>query len=165
MKMFCSQCGSNNIPSAKFCSQCGTAMQNNSEIPVIDAVAEQIDSAPISSNRNRVAIPPGVEGWSWGAFIFGWIWAVCNKTWIGLLALVPGLGFIMHIILGFKGREWAWQNDDWDNLEHFQRIQRRWSQWAIGIVLGFFVLILIAVLLTSTSFFYFLKSSSGALNT
>ena len=112
-----------------------------------------------------MAIPPGVEGWSWGAFIFGWIWAVCNKTWIGLLALVPGLGFIMHIILGFKGREWAWQNDDWDNLEHFQRIQRRWSQWAIGIVLGFFVLILIAVLLTSTSFFYFLKSSSGALNT
>jgi len=163
--MFCAQCGSHNILSAKFCTQCGTAMQNNSEIPVFDAVSEQIDSAPISSNRNSVAIPPGVEGWSWGAFIFGWIWAVCNKTWIGLLALVPGLGFIMHIILGFKGREWAWKNDDWDNLEHFQRIQRRWSQWAIGIVLGFFVLILIAVLLTSTSFFYFLKSSSGALNT
>jgi hypothetical protein len=163
--MFCSQCGSNNFPSAKFCTQCGFAMLNPSEIPVVDVIAEQIDSAPMSSNRNRVVIPPEVEGWSWGAFIFGWIWAVCNKTWIGLLALVPGLGFIMHIILGFKGREWAWQNDNWDNLEHFQRIQRRWSQWAIGIILGFFTLILLAVLLTSTSFFYLLKSSSGVLNT
>ena len=163
--MFCSQCGKSNSDTAKFCSECGTALRDPSNIPVFDSVAEQMDSAPMSAHRNHIPIPPGVEGWSWGAFIFGWFWAVCNKTWIGLLALVPGIGFIMHIILGFKGREWAWQNDQWDNLEHFQRVQRRWSQWAIGIVLGLFSLMILGIILSSATLVYFFKSSSGALTT
>jgi hypothetical protein len=72
-----------------------------------------------------------------------------------LLALLPGVGFIMHIILGFKGREWAWQNDQWESVEHFQKVQRRWSQWGVGIVLlfiGFFVLMIF--LSTSTTYWF-----------
>jgi zinc-ribbon domain len=163
--MFCSQCGKSNAEHAKFCTHCGVAIADQSSVPVMDAVAEQLDSAPISPQRNQVAIPPGVEGWSWGAFIFGWFWAVCNKTWIGLLALVPGLGFIMHIILGFKGREWAWQNDQWDNLEHFQRVQRRWSQWGIGIVLGIIGLMFLGLILSTATFSYFLETPSSAVRT
>ena len=53
--------------------------------------------------------PPEISGWSWGAFFLNWIWAIGNRTWIGLLALVPYVGFIMCIALGVKGREWAWQ--------------------------------------------------------
>lgn len=78
-----------------------------------------------------VEIPEGVKGWSWGAFMFNWIWAIGNKTWIGLLAFVPYIGFIMAIILGIKGREWAWQNKQWDSVEHFQKVQRRWSLWSL----------------------------------
>lgn len=153
--MFCSQCGKSNLLIAKFCTQCGNVLVQSESLPIVDTVAEQIDSAPISNHRNQIPIPQGIDGWSWGAFIFGWFWAVCNKTWIGLLALVPGVGFIMHIILGFKGREWAWQNDQWDSVEHFQKVQRRWSQWGIGIVLlciGFFVLMIF--LSTSTTYFF-----------
>jgi len=36
-------------------------------------------------------IPPGVKGWSWGAFLLNWIWAIGNQTWIGLLAHVHHL--------------------------------------------------------------------------
>ncbi len=92
-------------------------------------------------------VPEGVKGWSWGAFLLGWIWAIGNRTWIGLLALVPGVGFIMRIVLGFKGREWAWQNKSWDNFEHFQRVQRKWSVWGAGIAGVAIVLILLAVAL------------------
>ncbi|MBM3114797.1 hypothetical protein [Jeongeupia naejangsanensis] len=80
-------------------------------------------------------IPHGVEGWSWGAFLWNWVWAVGNKTWIGLLCLLPYIGFVFIIVLGFKGREWAWQNNKWDSVEHFNAVQRKWSLWG-GVVFG-----------------------------
>lgn len=76
-------------------------------------------------------MPDGIKGWSWGAFCFNWLWAVFNKTWIGLLAFVPYIGFIVSIVLGVKGREWAWQNKRWDSVEHFNRVQRKWSLWGL----------------------------------
>jgi hypothetical protein len=57
-----------------------------------------------------------------------------NKTWIGLLVIVPYVGFIMSIILGFKGREWAWKNKQWDSVEHFNRVQKKWSFWGVIVV-------------------------------
>lgn len=76
-------------------------------------------------------IPEGVKGWSWGAFVWGWIWAVSNKTWVGLLCFIPYLGIIVKFYLGIKGRELAWQNKRWDSLEHFNSVQRKWSLWAL----------------------------------
>jgi len=78
-------------------------------------------------------VPESVKGWSWGAFLLNWIWAIGNRTWIGLLVFIPYIGFIMAIVLGFKGREWAWKNNHWDNVEHFNEVQRRWSFWGVAI--------------------------------
>jgi hypothetical protein len=33
----------------------------------------------------------------------------------------------MVIALGIKGREWAWRHCDWDSVEHFKRVQKKWS--------------------------------------
>jgi Tfp pilus assembly major pilin PilA len=88
-----------------------------------------------SGMGNLYPVPPEASGWSWGAFSLNWIWAIGNRTWIGLLALVPYLGFIVAIILGVKGREWAWQNKRWDSIEHFNRVQRRWSIWGACLLL------------------------------
>ena len=91
-------------------------------------------------------MPDGVKGWSWGAFFLNWIWAIGNRTWIGVLALVPYVGWIMVFWLGFKGREMAWKNKQWDSLEHFNRVQRKWSQWGVGItVVALIIGILAAV--------------------
>ncbi len=98
-----------------------------------------------SGQGTGVEIPDGIKGWSWGALTLNWIWAIGNKTWIGLFALVPYVGIIMSITLGIKGREWAWQNKRWDSVEHFQRVQRKWSLW--GIVF-FSLSIMIASILT-----------------
>lgn len=100
-----------------------------------------------SGQGKSVDLPPGVAGWSWGAFFLSWLWALGNKTWIGLLALVPYVGFIMAIILGIKGRQWAWQNKRWESVEEFNRIQRRWSLWGIIIVGGFMLLGILAAIL------------------
>mgnify|MGYP000273471409 CR=1 FL=1 len=89
------------------------------------------------SNENNsgggalIDIPAGVKGFSWGALIWSWLWSIFNGTWIGLLALVPYVGFGVAIYLGFKGREMAWRNKRWDSLEHFNRVQRSWTRWGL----------------------------------
>lgn len=81
-------------------------------------------------------IPDGVKGWSWGAFFLSWIWAIGNRTYLGLLGLIPYVSFIVRIWLGLKGRELAWQNKAWDSLEQFNETQRKWSMWGVIIVGG-----------------------------
>jgi Tfp pilus assembly major pilin PilA len=53
----------------------------------------------------------------------------------------------MLLILGVKGREWAWRNKRWESLEHFNRVQRKWSIWGLAIIglalLGTFAAIVI----------------------
>lgn len=101
-----------------------------------------------TSGMGKLAtIPDGVEGWSWGAFLLNWIWAIGNNTWIGLLCLVPYIGFVMAIVLGFKGREWAWRNKRWKSVDHFNEVQKDWSFWAVLIVGGAFVLGIVAAIL------------------
>ena len=115
--VFCRGCGKEIHESAPACPHCGAP----------NAVATATGS---------VGLPDGVKGWSWGAFLLNWIWAIGNKTWVGLLCLVPVVGVVMAFVLGFKGREWAWKNARWDSLEHFNRVQRLWSIWALILTLG-----------------------------
>lgn len=105
--------------------------------PPKSVVADVIGSSENNSGGGgTIDIPPGVKGWSWGAFLWNWIWAPFNKTWIGLLALVPYVGIIVVFYLGFKGREMAWRNKRWDSLEHFNRVQRSWSKWGLILIVG-----------------------------
>jgi hypothetical protein len=85
-----------------------------------------------NSGQGKGIIPPeGVSGWSWGAFLLSWIWAIGNRTWVGLFALIPYVGFVVAIILGIKGREWAWQNKEWESVEHFLAVQKKWTFWGV----------------------------------
>jgi len=99
-----------------------------------------------TSGRGRLDhLPEGVAGWSWGGFVFSWIWAIGNRTWPGLLGLVPGVGLAVRVLLGMKGRQWAWQSRRWDSLAHFNRVQRRWSM-AAGVVVALVLVALVAAI-------------------
>lgn len=129
--VFCRGCGKEIHESAATCPHCGAPQGKGSSAAGGD-------------------IPDGVRGWSWGAFLLNWIWAIGNKTWIGLLALVPYVGFIMAIILGFKGREWAWQNGEWESVEHFNRVQRLWTIWGL-VITGVLVLLIVAAVVVGAA--------------
>lgn len=86
-------------------------------------------------------------GWNWGAFLLSLLWSIGNQVWIGLLCLVPYLGWVMCIILGFKGNEWAWQYRRWDSIEHFRETQRIWANWGLGIVIVSFLFWFLLVVL------------------
>ena len=60
----------------------------------------------------------------------------------------------MAIILGIKGREWAWKNARWDSLGHFNRVQRLWSIWGLVLVLGFFLLIALVLIVVPAAIFW-----------
>jgi len=107
------------------------------------------DANTMDTAHDGQHLPAGVAGWSWGAFVFSWIWAIGNRTWWGLLGLVPGVGLVMRVVLGVKGREWAWRSRNWDSVDHFQRVQRRWSI-AAGVCLGLVLLALVAALALPT---------------
>lgn len=124
--VYCAGCGAQIHESAKACPNCGFARG--------------------ASAATADAIPDGVKGWSWGAFLLNWIWGIGNSVWIALLCLVPYVGLIMAIVLGVKGREWAWKAKKWDSLEHFNRVQRSWSKWGVIVCLiGFVVGIVVAI--------------------
>ena len=108
-------------------------------------------SAENTSGYGKLAvIPPQIKGWNWGAFVWGWIWGIGNSTWIALLDLIPYVNFVMPFILRARGNQWAWQNKRWDSVDHFQRVQRSWYNWAIIFTVVIF-LIGIIILITIIS--------------
>lgn len=107
-------------------------MNNIYETPKSDLTKNLVEEN--NSGMKQNVFPAGVSGWSWGAFMFNWLWAIFNKTWIGLLCFIPYIGIIFTFYLGIKGRELAWKNKRWDSLEHFNRVQRKWSLWSLVFV-------------------------------
>lgn len=94
-----------------------------------------------TSGKGKLAIvPEDIKKWNWGAFLLSWIWGLSNRTYISLLTFVPAVGLAMPFILGAKGSEWAWRNKQWESVELFKRVQRKWS------VAGVLVLVALPVL-------------------
>lgn len=87
-----------------------------------------------------------LESFNWGAFFWSWIWALRYGIWIGLLALIPGVGLIMRFILGFRGNRWAAQHNVITNMDQFLLVQRRWG--LAGIIV--FIIIPLSLMLWAT---------------
>lgn len=63
-----------------------------------------------STSGSSIQVPDEIKGWNWGAFLMSPLWPFTNRVWIGLLAWVPYVGWIMLFVLGAKGNEWAWKS-------------------------------------------------------
>lgn len=107
-----------------------------------------IPTFPKPDFPSTIAMPQEARRWNWGAFLLTWIWGIGNNVMISFLCLVPFVNLVMPIVLGIKGGEWAWQNKRWDNVEHFQRVQKTWA-W-VG-----FVLSLVTIIIMIVAFSYF----------
>jgi hypothetical protein len=87
-----------------------------------------------SGTGPTAVLPAELQGFNVGAFLLNWIWAIAHQTWIGLLCLIPCVGFVMAIVLGIKGNEYAWQNRRWESIEQFKATQKIWMYWGIGVI-------------------------------
>ena len=119
------------VPAKELIHKSMERVEDSTQVVNIQSISSELSNPNTKKFDKNSTIPEGIKGWSWGAFLLNWIWSIGNNTWIGLLSLIPYLGIIMVIILGIKGREWAWKNKQWDSVEHFQRVQRKWSKWGV----------------------------------
>jgi hypothetical protein len=66
--------------------------------------------------------------WNWGAFLLSPVWGVFNGAAIkGFLALLPVIGIIFSIMLGYSGNRIAWKARHWESEEQFEKSQRSWA--------------------------------------
>lgn len=121
---YCRQCGQATKNTSAFCPHCGSQQHDNANTP---NYGKQLRHLPASPQTEALT------GWSWGALVFGPIWAVFNKIkpWMSLLALIPITEIPMTIVLAFKGRQWSWESGAWKDIEHFNRVQKKWDRVAI----------------------------------
>jgi hypothetical protein len=101
-----------------------------------------------SGQGETAEVPQEIIQWNWGAVFLNWIWGIRNKTYIAFLCMIPIVGFIMMIVLGMKGNEWAWQNKRWDSIEQFLKEQRTWSKWGLRIAALLLVLGILGFIMT-----------------
>ncbi len=97
-------------------------------------------------NRYRVkgqAFPKNINCFNWGAFFLTPLWGLFNNTPAACLSFVlpfiPYAGWFLTIIFslfcGVKGNVWAWENKEWESIEQFHSVQRKWAAWGVCIEL------------------------------
>jgi hypothetical protein len=94
-------------------------------------VALPVRVRPAASESFR-QLQEELEKFCWGGLLWGPWWAIYHRIWIGLLGFVPILGLGVALLLGFKGRRWAWERGSYASLTRFRRAQRWWVvSWVI----------------------------------
>ncbi len=106
-----------------------SAPTNIESNPIVqNIILEPVNQAPTGINQNpsqggvNGPLPSELTGWNWGAFLMSWIWAIGNKTYIGLLALLSPISLIVSIVLGVKGNEWAWKNRKFESRVNIKNV-------------------------------------------
>ncbi|WP_369932362.1 ribonuclease G [Lactococcus taiwanensis] len=86
--------------------------------------------------------------WNWGAFVNPIGFSCGNRTYLGLLTLVPIFNIIWVFVLGAKGESWALdnRNNNYRDEEEFRKVMDTWKragfvQFLIGV--GSFIIYLI----------------------
>ena len=115
---------------------------------------EKATPAPADPTSKSGPFPAELNGWNWGAFFMGWIWALGMSNVIGFLLcfFLSGIG---SIIVGIKGNEWAWKSRKFDSVEQFRAVQHTWAVWGVVLFIASFLItgaiILFTVILAGTA--------------
>ena len=83
----------------------------------------------------------------WGAYFGTWIWGLYNKSYITLLMWALGatpLRWLFKIYCGLKGNEWAYKGKKWQDVEAFNKSQKK--QTIFFICLNFLIIPALSIL-------------------
>ncbi len=109
-------------------------------------MSEHIENT--SGQGKSAVVPAEIKKWNWGAFLLNWIWARHNEVYYPkIFYFIPVVNIVLVCILGARGSEYAWQNRRWDNIKHFQSVQKKWAWYGIACPL-----VLISILIATQCF-------------
>ncbi|MEA4922450.1 MAG: hypothetical protein VB031_03670 [Eubacteriaceae bacterium] len=94
-------------------------------------------------------VPPEVNKWNWGAFVFNMWWGIGNKTYLPLLCLIPLFNCVWVFICGAMGNKWAWEKGRFTSVEDFKAKQESWNRAgfvAFWVYIGLLVVYVIAAI-------------------
>lgn len=106
-----------------------------------------------SGMGKNITVPENVLGkFNWGAFLLTWIWGLKHKSFITLIIFpvaifsgIPVIGFLLSlgvlIWFGINGNKWAWQNNQFESVEKFHELQKKWAVAGLVVFCIFSVLI------------------------
>ncbi len=149
---YCTNCGKDVSSNMVYCPNCGRKLViPRAQLVKRDAKPDG-ESSDTGIPRNTsglgqsAVVPAEIIGWNWGAFLLWWIWGIGNNTYISFITLIPFLGqIVMPFVLGVKGNEWAWQNKQWESIEHFKMVQ---SQWALGGLIPIIIAVVVVIIVS-----------------
>lgn len=83
---------------------------------------------------------------------------------VALLILSPIINLVIMIVFLVKGNRWSWQDKNWESVEHFVAVQKKWTMgififWLISMILSAVVPIIIGA-----SVFSFISQNMSSLN-
>ena len=83
---------------------------------------------------------------------------------VALLILSPIINLVIMIVFLVKGNRWSWQDKNWESVEHFVAVQKKWT-------MGIFIFSLISMILSAVvpiiigaSVFSFISQNMSSLN-
>ena len=136
----CSKCGASINEEGSICPSCGTQQV----VQTSNGVNFQNTSQAQDQNVSEIT-----SKWNWGAFLFGWIWAVFNGVYWPLVSLIamfipfagPVINLAIAIILGLKGSDMAYKSNTWKDrpIADFARVQKTWAKVGF-IIIGISIL-------------------------
>lgn len=114
-----------------------------------------------------VEVPYEIKKWNWGAFLLNSFWGLFNGVYWPFLAslaflflyiisgsndlvyIIGGIfNFVISIILGINGSEWAWKAKSWHDVNRFLKVQHNWMiAGLICVFVGLFLLALISAIM------------------
>lgn len=142
----CPYCGGENYRKATRCRHCKEWLEDINE-----------------ENKLHNELPKEIKKFNWGAFFLTWIWGIGNKSYWTFLFFplfltniwFPTISWIIlnifYIIVGIKGNKWAWQNKEWENIKHFNNIQKKWA------IAGTIISLVIAIAMIGINWEHFTK--------
>ena len=134
------------------CTKGMIAMMDDSVVP-----SEPEPLYDLNTSGTDGPLPPEIDRMTFnlGAFFGGFVWAIGNRTWVGLIDLIGYLLIpimpIWRLLMGLRGSEWAWRARKWNSVAQFQRAQRLWA-WVGGLILVAQLTVLVVVFVQSGSF-------------
>ena len=138
---FCRFCGEEIKNSAIKCKHCGQWLDKNGE------------------TENNM--PVEIKKFNWGAGLLAFYWSIptlisaktnnpglltASIIYFVIITFIPEnsaiylpvasvLALIYFIWFGIKGNEWAWKLCEWESVEQFNNVQRKWAAFG-GIFIG-----------------------------